>query len=69
MYLVYTTDFNHSYSSRDLIGACTSFTQVMKVIRSRAQIEGVKLNEDDIYNLNHIKQTQGYDGSFEFDYE
>lgn len=69
MYLVYTTDSHHSYGSRDLIGACTSLKSVMGIIKKKAVIEGVKLDEDDYHCLNNYKQTQGLKANFEFDYE
>ena len=41
----------------------------MMLIKRKVKAEGEKLNEDDLYNLQHINQTQGYEGEGEFDME
>lgn len=59
-YLVYSTDAWHRYASCDIIGVCTTFANCMKVIRAdikRNYYE--KLSDDDKWNLENIKQTQG----------
>lgn len=68
-YLVYKTDAWHSYASRDLIGVCTSVESVYDIINQKVKKEGETLSEDDLFNLSNIKQTYGYEGEGEFDYE
>lgn len=69
MYLVYKTDAHHSYASRDIIG-CTRVPSVaIQICCDQAKKEGSELTVADMYNLNNIKQTQGYDGDGEFQYE
>ena len=59
-YLVYSTDAWHSYASRDIIGVCTTFANCMKVIRADIKRNDYeKLSDDDKWNLENIKQTQG----------
>lgn len=69
MYLLYKTDAQHSYASRDLLAICTTIENIMIAIKQQVKKEGEKLSNDDVYNLLNIKQTQGYNGSGEFDYE
>lgn len=69
IYLVYHTDNWHSYASRDIIGACTSITSVIRIIKAHAKKEGEKITKDQLFNLSSIKQTQGYQGTGEFQYE
>lgn len=69
MYLVYKTDAHHSYASRDIIGVCTSHANCIKICRAQAKKEGEKIDQDQLFNLNNIKQTQGYSGSGEFQFE
>jgi len=69
IFLIYKTDSWHSYNSRELIGVATTQKQVITLCKNQAKKEGEKLNEDDLFNLNSIKQTQGYDGGGEFYYE
>jgi len=66
IYMVYVTDFQHSYASRDLIGVGLSREHAMNIIAMKAEKDGDPLSEDDMYNLKHINQTQGYDGCHEF---
>jgi hypothetical protein len=69
IFLVYKTDSWHSYASRDLIGACTSKELAIDVCKKKAEGEGDDLSEEQLFNLNNIKQTQGYSGHGEFQYE
>lgn len=69
IFAVYKTDSWHSYNSRDTIGMCTTKEHVMRVIKQQVKKESQKLDEDDIYNLNNISQTQGYSGDGEFHFE
>ena len=70
MYLIYKTDANHSYASRDLI-ACTNKNELacIKLCEEQAKKEGYELDEDQFYNLAQLQQTQGYAGEGEFQYE
>jgi hypothetical protein len=67
--LIYKTDNWHSYGSRDLIGVASSMRSTLRIIKLHAKKEFQKLSEDDLFNLQNIKQTQGYEGDGEFDYE
>lgn len=64
--LVFKTDAHHSYSSRELIGACTSKKHVLSIIRQRVKKECKKLDSDQLFNIDTIGQTQGYLGDGEF---
>lgn len=64
-YLVYETDAWHSCSSRDVIGVCTTLRNCMKVIRKHIKVnEREKLSDDDKWNLENIKQTQGRETNY-----
>lgn len=69
MFLVYKTDNWHSYSSRDLIGVCTRMNTAISICKKQAKKEGNKISSNELFNLNNIKQTQGYDGEGEFQFE
>lgn len=69
MYLVYKTDCHHSYASRDIIGVCTSKLNAIKICKSQAKKDGVRIDSDQLFNLNNISQTQGYEGPGEFHFE
>lgn len=68
-FLVYKTDAWHSYASRDLIGVCSSHKVAVKICKEQAKKEGYKISKQELFNLNNIKQTQGYKGEGEFDFE
>lgn len=68
IYLVYITDTWLSYSSRDIIGVCTSEVQAVKIVKAHAKKEGVKLSADDLYNLSWIRQTQGTHEDWDWNY-
>lgn len=61
MYILYQTDAWLSYSSRDLIGVCTTKEKALILARRQAKRSGKKLTEDEIANLTDIMQTQGRD--------
>lgn len=61
MYILYQADAWLSYSSRDLIGVCTTKEKALILARRQAKRSGEKLTEDDIANLSNIMQTQGRD--------
>lgn len=67
--LVYKTDEHHSYASRDLIGVATDDINAIDICKQQAKKEHETFNEDDLYNLMHIRQTQSYEGEGEFQYE
>lgn len=69
IYLIYKTDNAHSYNSRDIIGALTSYANVIPIIQQQVEKEGEQLSSDDLHNLANIKQTQNYGGEGEFQIE
>lgn len=66
MFLVYKTDAQHSYASRDLIAVCDKKDLAISICEKQAKKEGGKLSKDSLYNLEHINQTQEYKGDGEF---
>jgi hypothetical protein len=71
VYLLYKTDIWHTSDSKELIGVATSPAAVIEMCKEFAKKEGEIISEDDLYNLEHIKQTQNYQGEAagEFLYE
>jgi len=69
MYLVYKCDNQHSYQSLDLIAVATTKAHAIQLICNQASNENESISDDDNYNLNNIKQTQGYKGDGEFLYQ
>lgn len=71
VYPIYTTDVWHTHKSKELIGIATSVTEVIKICKNFARKEGAIISADDLYNLKHLKQSQGYEGANagEFVYE
>lgn len=69
VYLVYKTDSHHSYASRDIIGVATTFKVAVDLCVQQARKESDKIDEDQMWNLINIKQTQGYSGNGEFQFE
>lgn len=67
--VVYKTDAHHSYNSRDIIGVATNVDMAIFICKQQAKKEGEKFTSNDMFNLMNIKQTQGYCGKGEFDYE
>lgn len=67
--LVYKTDPWHSYASRDLIGVTTHKWRAHKICQEQARKEGEEISEEEMWNLKNLKQTQGYSGEGEFQYE
>ena len=67
IFLVYKTDAWHSYASRDLIGVGTNLNNAIKLCKKQAKKDNVKIDSDQLFNLNNLKQTQGLnDCEFEF---
>jgi len=65
-YIVYTCDNWHTNGSKDVIGLCSNIRHSIRIIKQKAKKDGHKISNDDLYNLQHIKQTQGYEGDGEF---
>ena len=68
MKFIYKTDVNHSYASRDLIGVAVHLTP-LELIQQQVKKEDETLDEDQVFNIGNIGQTQGYSGEGEFDTE
>lgn len=66
VFIVYKTDLWHSYESRDLIGIGTSIISALAICYQQAKKEGSKISDGEAWNLENLKQTQGYDGEGEF---
>jgi hypothetical protein len=66
VFISYKTDTWHSYASRDLIGASADLQGAIALCRMEAEKEGESFDSDQEYNINNIKQTQGYSGEGEF---
>lgn len=69
VFLVYKTDNWHSYNSRDLIGVCDSWQNALDIVSQQARKEGEEIDDDQLFNLQTLRQTQGYEGPGEFDME
>lgn len=69
LYLVYKTDNLHSFASRDVIGVCSTFKKAVHICNQQSFKEGSPLLSQDVWNLNNLKQTQGYNGDGEFSIE
>ena len=66
MYIIFTTNFNHEHSSREIIGTAKSKSTAIKLCEMQAKMDSCKLSKDDFYNLAHIHQTQSFGGDYEF---
>lgn len=66
MYLVYKTDNQHSFKSRDIIGVVDELNNAIDICQQQAEKEECEILTDDIFNLGNIKQTQNYQGDGEF---
>jgi hypothetical protein len=69
IFLVYKTDTWHSYKSRDIIGVATSEENAVSICQEQAKKEGEEISEQELWNLQNLKQTQGYQGEGEFQFE
>lgn len=69
VFAVYKTDNWHSYASRDIIGIATTERKAIQICKWQATKEGCKISKDELFNLGNLKQTQGYSGEGEFQYE
>ena len=68
-YLVYKTDVHHSYASRDLIGVADIKIHAIHICQTKAKREHEEIDEYQLWNLASLKQTQGYSGEGEFQFE
>lgn len=67
IFIVYKTDTWHSYASRDLIGICSSVDNAIDICQQKAKRDNdEKIDDEQVFNLRNIKQTQGYKGEGEF---
>ena len=69
VFLVYKTDAHHSYASRDVIGIATDQITAINICQEQAEKEGEEISEQELWNLSNLKQTQGYQGEGEFQFE
>jgi len=69
IYLVYKTDIHHSYASRDIIGVADCEVHAIHICQTQVKRDNEELSEDQLFNLRNIKQTQGYSGEGEFQFE
>lgn len=69
VFVVYKTDAHHSYASRDIIGIATLDSYAIMICQQQAKKEGNKIEGHQLWNLQHLKQTQGYEGEGEFQFE
>ena len=68
-YLVYKTDAQHSYASRDIIGIADNQHHAVHICQLQAKKEAETISDEELWNLRGIKQTQGYSGEGEFQFE
>lgn len=59
VYVVYQTDAQLSYNSRDLIAVCGSHNIAVALTKRHAIKTGEPLSKDDKFNIENISQTQG----------
>jgi hypothetical protein len=69
VFVVYKTDVHHSYASRDVIGIATSPENAVQICKLQATKEHEKISKQELWNLTNLKQTQGYSGPGEFQFE
>lgn len=69
VFIVYKTDSHHSYNSRDIIGIATTTEIAVSICQRKAAKDGDVISDEQLWNLRSIKQTQGYEGEGEFQYE
>jgi hypothetical protein len=69
IYLVYKTDSFHNYASRDIIGVADHEAHAIHICQLQAKRDSEEISEEQLFNLRNIKQTQGYSGEGEFQFE
>ena len=60
VWIGYKTDFQHSYASRDMICVCSNQATMIEHIMIHALKTGAPINDEQLWNLENISQTQGY---------
>ncbi len=65
IYVLFTCDNWHSNNSKEVFGVATTMKNAISMCKKKAKERGVKIDRDDIYNLERIKQTQGIEDDFE----
>lgn len=65
LFIIYKTDVHHTRESRVIIAIATDQKRIIPLCKQQAKKEGTNLLPDDVYNLEHIKQTQNYKGEGE----
>lgn len=69
VFLVYHTDAQHSYASRDIIGIASNDVFAIEICIEHSNKYGEEISPEQLYNLRSIKQTQGYTGEGEYQFE
>ena len=75
VYIIYKTDAQHSYNSRDIIGIASDEHEeiaritAIEICEQQAEKEGNFITIEQLFNLNNYKQTQNYSGDGEFQFE
>lgn len=69
VFIVYKTDGWHSYASREVIGITTTVKNAVAICKKQAYKEDSHITKEQEFNLLNIKQTQGYNGKGEFQFE
>jgi hypothetical protein len=71
VFMVYKTDNQHSFASRDVIAIASGLTHAIFLVIEKSEKEDftIKQGSDQYYNLCNLKQTQGYEGEGEFQIE
>ena len=67
--VVYKTDANHTYASRNMIGIASDDHNAQMICKERAYKEGNNIIGDAWDTLVTLNQTQGYQGEGEFQIE
>ena len=66
IYLIYQCDNWHTNDSMRLQAVATTMDNVIDLCKQIAKSEKQTLSADSLYNLEHILQTQEYEGIGEF---
>jgi len=66
VYMCYKTDTWHTQSSRDLFAVTDNFSDSIRLCNEKASKEGEEISFQELFNLNHMLQTQNYSGEGEF---
>lgn len=64
VFILYKTDAWHR--NQEILGVFRTISDAMEGIKEVVIQEGENLSDDDLYNLDTIRQTQGYSGFGEF---